>query len=147
MPDDALDQVLRMVAEGRLTAAEAFPIIEALERRRQPDERDGSAGEAPGERDDATARFGDRDAPRDPGEHASVTDDEPGRLLRVVVTEAGRPVVNLNIPLSLGRAAIARLPGLSGPTSDLIRQAIDVGRKASIVDIDDGGDGVRISIE
>ena len=36
MADDALDQVLRMVAEGRLTAAEAFPLIEALERRGSP---------------------------------------------------------------------------------------------------------------
>ncbi len=147
MADDALDQVLRMVAEGRLTAAEAFPLIEALERRRQPDERDGSASGSRAGDEGATGQAGDPDAPGGPGEHASVTDDEPGRLLRVVVTEAGRPVVNLNIPLSLGRAAINRLPGLSGPTSDLIRQAIEVGRKASIVEIDDDGDGVRISIE
>jgi SHOCT-like domain len=125
MPDDALARVLEMVADGRLTAAEAAPIIEALEYRAEPGIR--GAGVA--------------------GPAATAADDEPGRLLRVVVTESGRPVVNLNIPLSLGRAAINRLPGLSGPTSDLIRQAIEVGRKASIVEIDDDGDGVRISIE
>ena len=33
MPDDALDRVLRLVADGRLTAAEAAPILDALESR------------------------------------------------------------------------------------------------------------------
>jgi SHOCT-like domain len=117
MADEALEQILRMVADGRLTATEATPIIEALDGR-------GTSG------------------PASPADDAA-----PARVLRVVVTEAGRPVINLNIPLSLGRAAIGQLPGLSGSTADLIRQAIDVGRKTSIVDIDDGGDGVRISIE
>jgi SHOCT-like domain len=119
MPDDALARILQMVADGRMSAAEAAPIIDALDARRST--------EGPADR--------------------SFEDDQPAKVLRVVVTEAGRPVVNLNIPLSLGRAAISRLPGLSGTTSDLIRQAIDAGQKASIVDIDDGGDGVRISIE
>ncbi len=132
MPDDALAHVLGMVADGRLTAAEAAPIIEALGSGPEAGIPGGAAGPAI-----ASAL----------GREPSAADDEPGRLLRVVVTENGRPVVNLNIPLSLGRAAINRLPGLSGPTSDLIRQAIEVGRKASIVEIDDDGDGVRISIE
>ena len=29
MPDDALDRVLRLVADGRLTADEAAPILDA----------------------------------------------------------------------------------------------------------------------
>ena len=33
MPDDALDRVLQLVAEGRLTAEEAGPILDALDAR------------------------------------------------------------------------------------------------------------------
>jgi hypothetical protein len=120
MPDDALERVLRLVAEGRLTAEEAGPILDAL---------DGGARTAA---DDATARM---------------ADDSPARNLRVEVSESGRNVINLRIPLSLGRAAISQVPGISQATSDRIREAIEAGIKGSILDVDDGGDGVRISIE
>jgi SHOCT-like domain len=122
MIDDALDQVLRMVAEGRLTPAEAEPIIAALDR------------------SEATGRP-DAEIPRDP------VGDGPADVIRVVVLEGGRSAVNLRIPLSLGRMAIDRLPGLSAATSESIRKAIEVGLKASIVEVDDDGDGIRISIE
>ena len=68
-------------------------------------------------------------------------------MLRVEVTEAGRTIINLRIPLSLGRAAISQVPGISEATSDRIREAIAAGIKGSIVEVDEGGDGVRISIE
>ena len=123
MPDDALDRVLRLIAEGRLTAAEAAPILDAL------DARPGSTGTGWAARDDQP------------------DDDTPGKVLRVQVTEKGRAVINLRIPLSLGRAAIGQVPGLSESTSDRIREAIDAGVKGSILDVDDEGDGVRISIE
>jgi hypothetical protein len=125
MPDEAaaLDHVLRLVAEGRLSADEAGPILDAL---------DGSSTRASDAPDDAT---GGRDG------------DGPARALRVEVTEAGRTVINLRIPLSLGRAAITRVPGISEATSDRIREAIEAGIRGPIVEVDDGGDGVRISIE
>ena len=63
------------------------------------------------------------------------------------VREAGRTVVNLRIPLSLGRVALTQVPGISQATSDRIREAIAGGIRGPIVDVDDGGDGVRISIE
>jgi hypothetical protein len=124
----ALDHVLRLVAEGRLTADEAGPILDAL------DGFDGSsAGARPsGATDDAATG-------RD--------DDAPARALRVEVTEAGRTIINLRIPLSLGRAAITQVPGISEATSERIREAIEAGIKGPIVEVDDRGDGVRISIE
>ena len=125
MPDEALDRVLRLIAEGRLTAAEAAPILDALDGRSASD----AAGPAP--RDEVSAEG--------PG--------TPGKVLRVQVTEAGRAVINLRIPLSLGRAAISQVPGLSESTSDRIREAIEAGVKGSILEVDDAGDGVRISIE
>lgn len=127
MSDDALGQILRLVDEGRISAAEAGPILDALDAR----SRNGQPGsDAPTE--DTT---GDRSG------------DTPARVLRIQVTEAGRAVINLRIPLSLGRAAISQVPGISEATSDRIREAIEAGIKGSILDVDDRGDGVRISIE
>jgi hypothetical protein len=131
MPDDALDRVLRLVAEGRLTADEAGPILDALDARDR-------AGDGPG-----------------PGTPAGTTDDPtidrddgaPARAIRVEVSEAGRKVINLRIPLSLGRAALTQVPGISESTSDRIREALAAGIKGPIVEVDDDGDGVRISIE
>ena len=122
MADDALERVLQLVAEGRLTAEEAGPILDALDRHGRPSPSDAAQPGQPG-------------------------DDSPARALRVEVSEAGRKVINLRIPLSLGRAAINRVPGLSEATTDRIREAIAAGIKGAIIDVDDEGDGVRISIE
>ena len=127
MPDDALEAVLRLVADGRLSAEEAGPILDALEARgpaHDPADPDPVRGSA---------------APPAGG---------PGRALRVEVTEAGRKVVNLRVPLALGRAALQRIPGLSDATSERVREAIESGLTGPIVAVDDhDGDGVRILIE
>ena len=126
MPDDALESILRLVAEGRLTAAEAGPILDALEARLTP-------GAAP-----------DRDAETD----SEARDRQPGKAIRLEVTEGGRKVVNLRVPLSLGRAALGHVPGLTEATTDRIREAIEAGITGPIVHVDEGsGDGVRIVIE
>ena len=113
---------------NRISAAEAGPILDALDARARGGQPD--SGAAP---DDD--RAGDRSG------------DRPARVLRIQVTEAGRAIINLRIPLSLGRAAISQVPGISEATSDRIREAIEAGVKGSILDIDDHGDQVRISIE
>jgi hypothetical protein len=128
MPDDALDAVLRLVADGRLSAEEAAPILDALEAR-------GPS------RDPATAPDPVRRSPAPPA-------GGPGRALRVEVLEAGRKVVNLRVPIALGRAALERIPGLSDATSERVREAIQSGLTGPIVTVDDpNGDGVRILIE
>jgi hypothetical protein len=123
MPDDAVQRVLRLVSEGRLTADEAGPILDALADQPSPQPH----SPAP-------------DPPTPP-------DESPARALRVEVTERGRMVINLRIPIALGRAAIARVPGISEVTSERIREAIAAGIKGPILDVDDDGDAVRISIE
>ncbi len=128
MPDDALESVLRLVADGRLSDEEAGPILDALEAR--------TSSAPTGDRDQG----GDSDG--DTNRHG------PGRALRLEVTEKGRKVVNLRIPLALGRAALDRVPGLSEATTDRIREAIEAGITGPIVHVDEGsGDGVRIVIE
>ena len=122
MPDDALESVLRLVADGRLSAEEAGPILDAL-----------------GTRLNAAAS----------AEHETeARDKQPGKAIRLEVTEGGRKVVNLRIPLALGRAALGRVPGLTEATTDRIREAIEAGITGPIVHVDEGsGDGVRIVIE
>jgi len=130
MPDDALERVLRLVAEGRLTADEAGPILDALE------QLGGSGGGA-----------GETRTPSEDDQPDPTTNRDPAKTLRVEVTDGGRAVVNLRIPLSLGRAALSQVPGISDATSERIREAITAGIKGPIVDVDDGDDGVRISLE
>lgn len=127
MTDDALESVLRLVADGRLTAEEAGPILDAL-------------GDGTGPRSTTD--------PGPAGESAAPPAGGSGRALRVEVTEGGRKVVNLRIPISLGRAALSRVPGLSEATSERIREAIEAGITGPILAVDEGsGDGVRIVIE
>ena len=122
MTDPAIRRVLDLVAEGRMTAAEAAPILDALDAATT----NGPAGAV---------------APK------ASSDDAPARAVRIEVSDAGRAVVNLRVPLSLGRAAVDRIPGLSETLADRIREALDKGLKGPIVEVDDDGDGVRIVIE
>jgi hypothetical protein len=122
---DALEQVLKLVAEGRLTAAQAAPIVDAL-----------SAADA--------AVAAARSAGGEPHEHGS---GEAATSLRIEVTEHGRKIVNLRIPVSLGRMALDRIPGLTGSNVDLVRQALAEGRTGTLLTIDDEEDGVRIALE
>jgi hypothetical protein len=117
---DPVDQVLQLVASGRLTAGEAGSILDALEAR-------GLARQA--------------------GED-SIRQEAPGRYARVEVTESGRKAVDLRIPLALGRMAVNAIPGLSGEHAAHIQDAISRGIKGPILDVqDEDGDGVRIVIE
>ena len=127
---DPLERVLQLVADGRLTAAEAAPILDAL----------GAAGIAATE-----PAAPDADQAEEPGATAA----NPGRAksIRVEITEGGRKVINLRVPVSLGRMALDRVPGLSGNNADLIRQALADGRSGPVLVIDDEGDGVRIVLE
>jgi hypothetical protein len=134
---DALEAILRLVAEGRLTADEAAPILDALEARGGAPTRFPPPPPAPG---------APRPAPPNPPGPYGV-EGSPARAIRIEVTDAGRSVINLRVPLSLGRAAIGQVPGISEATSERIREAIDAGIKGPIVDIDEDGDGVRISLE
>lgn len=132
MSADAMDRILQLVAEGRLTAAEAGPILDALTAAGSSDQFDGSHGST-----------GSASA----GRSKASSDGSPARAIRIEVSESGRTVVNLRVPLALGREALARIPGLSESLTDRVREAMASGFKGSIVDVDDEGGGVRIYIE
>ena len=128
---DALERVLQLVADGSLTAAQAAPILDAL----------GAADQAIA---DGERAAGNRAAEPDAGPTGKAG---TATSIRIEVTEAGRRIVNLRVPVSLGRMALDRIPGLSGANVDLVRQAIAEGRAGTLLDIDDEGDGVRIALE
>ncbi len=132
MTDDALERVLRLVSEGRLTADEAGPILDALETRRDSAEA-------------RTTRTSDRPASGTATKPSG--DRSPARAIRIEVSDHGRKVVNLRVPLALGRAALDRIPGLTDTITERVREALASGITGPIVDVDDDGDGVRIVIE
>jgi hypothetical protein len=122
---DALERVLQLVAEGRLTAEEAAPLLDALE----------------GKGQDAPAQSAAAIPP-------DVSSDAPVSAVRIEVSDGGRKVINLRVPLALGRSALNGVPGLSEATSERIREAIQAGIKGPILDVDDeDGSGVRVVIE
>lgn len=143
---EELETILRLVADGRLTPEEAAPIIDALTRAEREDlathrhERVGRVGRAV---DDARARLAD-----DLGGIRAQSGDGGGRTLRIRVTEHGRQVVNLRIPIGFVDAALRFVPGLAGDQSQRIREAVSAGATGPIVDIEEpDGSGVLISVE
>ena len=128
---DALERVLELVASGRLTADEAAPILEALDAK-------GAAGPALGG-DFASAEASDGPAAAEHGK---------ARFARVEIKEGGRRVVDLRVPISLGRFALSRVPGLSREQITEVEEAVVSGARGPIFDVEDAdGDGVRIVLE
>jgi len=135
MPDP-LEQVLRLVSDGRLTAAEAARILDALAAANTATD-DPAPGFEPGTGE-----------PAGPGEPGGDVPKRAPSSIRIEVKENGRQVVNLRIPVSLGRFAVDRIPGLSESAADLVRQALAAGRQGNLLVVDeDDGDGVRIALE
>jgi hypothetical protein len=125
---DPLDRVLKLVAEGRLTAEEAAPILEALER-------------------SSATGLGASDGSAATSEPSGAPSGSP-RFARVEVRESGRRIVDLRVPISLGRFALSRVPGLSSQQIAEVEQAVVSGARGPILDVEDrDGDGVRIVLE
>ena len=125
MSADPLEQVLRLVSEGKLTADEAAPILAAL------DDRKAAQAAQPAS---------------DRGAGTDSTRGGPSAL-RIEVKDGGRTVVNLRLPISIGRFALDRVPGLSGDQVDRVREALNSGQLGPVLTVDDNGSGVRIVLE
>ena len=129
---DELATVLRLVAEGKLSAEEAAPIIEALGRHRAP--RPPEPPEPP--------------APGFPFSGA-VPGKGRGRRVRIQVTERGRRVVDVRVPLAFAAMAARMVPGIPDSYAALIERAVEGDMVGPIVDLaeDEDGDGVLITVE
>lgn len=145
MPDE-LETILRLVAEGRLSPDEAAPIIAALGQASEDRATAlDSAGATIGRHGDRVRRHLDRAERR--LDEALGGGDATGRRLRIRVTEGGRQVVNLRIPIGFVDRALGFVPGIGADQADRIRDAVRSGSSGTILDIDDDGDGVQISVE
>ena len=151
MADDPLDTVLRLVAEGRLTADEAGPILAALDAKAGPRPTEsrsasGSAGAKSGPASAGASFASAFGASGTTGDEAAQTDGS-GHSLRIEVRDEGRTVVNLRLPLAIGRYALDRIPGLSGDQVDRVRDALGSGMTGPVLVVDDEHGGVRITID
>jgi hypothetical protein len=129
---DEVEEILRLVAEGHMSPQEADAVLSELE---SASELRGSRGRGASDRDRVVDSRG-----RESFRHA-----------RIEVTERGRSVVNMRVPifpLDLGRHALTHVPGLSEDNVDHITEAIERGLTGRILEVQDGdGDGVRITVE
>jgi hypothetical protein len=132
MAADPLEQVLRLVAEGRLTADEAAPILAALD-------ADPGSGAGPAAAAGAASSGGRPEERNTPSSGAT--------NLRIEVWDGRRPVMNLRLPIAVGRFALDNVPGLSGDQLARVREALAAGRVGPIFEVDDGDDRVRIILE
>jgi hypothetical protein len=149
---EELETILRLVAEGALSPDEAAPIIEALTRAER-DERGGRHGARLSRHVDRAARHADRVSRHVARAEARLDEAlghvQNGRQLRIRVTERGRQVVNLRIPIGFVDAALRFVPGLGGDQAARIRDAVRSGAVGPILDVEDadGEGGVLISVE
>lgn len=118
-----VEKILRLVSEGALSPEEADEILRALDAPEPP-----PAGQ-----------------PLSPPSPPPAPDAAGPRQLRIEVTEGGRRVVNLRVPMNVAGWATAFLPGLSDDESSRIRGALDAGVRGPILDIGDE-DGSRVLI-
>ncbi|MEX0626223.1 MAG: hypothetical protein WD402_06750 [Chloroflexota bacterium] len=128
---DELTTVLRLVAEGKLSAEEAAPIIEALGRHRAP-----GPPEPPAQGFPFSGALPGKGSGR-------------GRRVRIQVTERGRRVVDVRVPLAFAAMAARMVPGIPDSYAALIERAVEDDMVGPIVDLaeDEDGDGVLITVE
>ena len=137
MPDP-LDDVLRLVAEGRLSPEEAGPIVDALAAARDA-ARDAARAAGPGAGRDAQPDAGRPGRPSAP--------PGPPRRLRVQVRDGGRTALDLQLPGVLAELA-GTVPGIPAAYADRVREAIRTGLRGPIIDVtDDDGSGVTITLD
>jgi hypothetical protein len=148
---DPLERVLNLVAEGRVSAEEAASILAALDDR--PGTAAGSGTGNPGERNrgGSAGSVPPRDRPPGGSGFNSPPSGDAGgggaASLRLEVRESGRQVVNLRLPIAVGRLALERVPGLSGEQVDRVREALNGGLRGPVLEVEDGDNIVRIVLE
>ena len=124
-----MKQIIKMVEEGRITAEEAEKLIDVL----KPDDGGGTS-------------------------LISSTDDDYGKFLRIKVVENGNDKVNVNVPLSLVEVGIKlatqlgaeyepKLQALKDIDFNEILNSIQNGAQGKLVEVEDNGTYVTITVD
>jgi hypothetical protein len=112
-------KILRLVSDGALTAEEADEILSAIDAQ-TPEPAPTIESGPPGDR---------------------------GQHLRVQISDGGRQVINLRVPMNIAGWVTAFLPGLPDEYAERIRGAMSSGERGPILDINDGDSRVLIVTE
>jgi hypothetical protein len=148
---DAVDDILRLVADGRLTPEEAAPILDALSAAERASRGPTTGSAAPGAHPASgkagpSGSSGPSGASGPSGSSGPSATSTPNRI-RVQVRENGRVVVDLQVPGVLAGLA-GSLPGIPTGYADRVREAIRTGLRGPIVDIRDEDDsGLTITLD
>lgn len=121
-----VDKILRLVADGALTPEEADEILSATADPVSPPPPQPPLMPSSDDTRNSSAKSG-------------------GRHLRIEVSEGGKRVVNLRVPMNIAGWASAFLPGLSDANAERIRGAMASGERGPLLDINDD-DGSRVLI-
>ncbi|HLZ48749.1 MAG TPA: hypothetical protein VKR80_08895 [Candidatus Limnocylindria bacterium] len=141
MPTEEGKQVLKLLAEGKIDAEQAYRLLKAIgdveEPPRPPEPHRFGSGERP---------FFPPDAPVPPGLGR--------RTLRIMVTSSGKTKVNIAIPLGIARMGKTKIAASGLVREQLAKFGIDlddvlrhISHSGPIVDISDGDDRVLIVVE
>ena len=142
MPSEEGKQVLKLLAEGKIDAEQAYRLLRAI------GDVDAGGPHAP-------------QAPRPPaGERPLFPPDAPvppglgRRTLRIMVTSGGKSKVNIAIPLGIARMGKTKIAASGLVREQLAKFGIDlddvlrhISHSGPIVDIADGDDRVMIVVE
>jgi hypothetical protein len=127
-----VQKILNLVSQGALSPEEADEILTAL-----------NATNAAPQDLPPTAKSSEQSHA---GQSSRPGQQQP-RHLRIQITERGRSVVNLRVPVNIATWAANYIPGLSDYDTDRIRGAIASGMSGPIIDIGDEDDRVIITSE
>lgn len=128
-------QVLKLLAEGKIDADQAYRLLRAI------GDIDPVQPEPPR-------------SPPPPLGDASLPPGLRGRILRIRVTSGGDPKVNIAIPLAIARLGKAKIAGSGLVRGHLAKFGIDldevlrtIEHSGNIVDISDDEDRILITVE
>jgi hypothetical protein len=135
MPTEEGKQVLKLLAEGKIDADQAYRLLKAI----------GDVEEKP--------PAGTPDRPLFPPD-APIPPGLGRRTLRILVTSAGKSKVNIAIPLGIARMGKTKIAASGLVREQLAKFGIDledvlrhISHSGPIVDIADGDDRVMIVVE
>lgn len=146
MPSEEGKQILRLLAEGKIDAEQAYRLLKALGDVEDGPRRGPDAPPGPPFPDWTPGRAGAPEPPLPPGLGR--------RTLRIVVTSAGKSKVNIAIPLGIARLGKTKIAASGLVREHLAKFGIDlddvlkhVSHTGTLVDISDGDDRVLINVE
>jgi hypothetical protein len=142
MPTEEGKQVLKLLAEGKIDAEQAYRLLKAIGDVDESGAQTAHAPHPPG----AERPLFPPDAPIPPGLGR--------RTLRIMVTSGGKSKVNIAIPLGIARMGKTKIAASGLVREQLAKFGIDlddvlrhISHSGPIVDISDGDDRVLIVVE